>query len=367
MKILFVNNFRGRGGGEEFLRDLLPGLAAKGAQVGLVCRPNTPLADMFRNSTIALYPIDRSGLHGIGSVFKIAKIIREQRYEIISIQRGHDIVQSWVGSKLSGRKPLLVYTAHVPKFIRSRFLLSRMRNIVAVSRYIRDGIINFYPKIASRTSIILTGIDLDRFNPLSVRRGSLRQRFNLSSHARIIGSVGVLWKNQIEFLDALVLIQKEVPGALFALVAPVSGIRQIQEFKDRAAQLGLADSILWVGTLAKDDMCSFYADIDVAVCTNRNEGFGIWVLEALSMGTPVIAFDAGGVLDALEGCPAGKLVAGADAMAEELVNILTDDALRQRISDAGQQWTRERFARGRMIEYYYDFFNAIIAESPPRS
>ena len=30
MKILFVNNFRGRGGGEEFLRDLLPGLVATG-------------------------------------------------------------------------------------------------------------------------------------------------------------------------------------------------------------------------------------------------------------------------------------------------------------------------------------------------
>ncbi len=61
MKILFVNNFRGRGGGEEFLRDLLPGLAAKGVQVGLVCRPKTPLVDMFKNSAIELYPIDRPG------------------------------------------------------------------------------------------------------------------------------------------------------------------------------------------------------------------------------------------------------------------------------------------------------------------
>ncbi len=47
MRILFINNFRGRGGGEEFLRDLLPGLVKKGVKVGLVCRPNTPLAEMF--------------------------------------------------------------------------------------------------------------------------------------------------------------------------------------------------------------------------------------------------------------------------------------------------------------------------------
>jgi hypothetical protein len=41
IKVLFVNNFRGRGGGEEFLRDLQPGLLRRGVQVGLVCRPNT--------------------------------------------------------------------------------------------------------------------------------------------------------------------------------------------------------------------------------------------------------------------------------------------------------------------------------------
>lgn len=361
MKILFVNNFRGRGGGEEFLRDLLPGLVSKGATVGLVCRPNTPLTEMLRGTGVTLHPVDRSGLHGISALFKTAKVIREQGYDIINIQRGHDIVQSWAGSRLSGRKPALLYTTQVPEFIRSRFLLSRMRHIVTISRHIRDRIIDFSPGLASRISIIYYGIDLDKFKPEPARAGSLRQRFNLSSDARILGTVGDLWKNQIEFLDALVLIKKKVPGALFALVGSVSDNGPVQAFKDRAEHLGLTDSILWVGRLSKDDMYSFYADIDIAVCTHRKEGFGIWILEALSMGTPVIAFDAGGVRDSLEGCPAGKLVSGSEDMAKELINVLTNDALRQRMSDAGPHWTRERFARDRMVEDYYAFFNAISA------
>ena len=309
MKILFVNNFRGRGGGEEFLRDLLPGLVAKGVKVGLVCRPGTPLVEIFKNSAIELHPIDRSGLHGISAVFKTAKVIRDGDYEIVDIQRGHDIVQSWVGSMLSGRKPVLMYTPQVPEFIRSRFLLSRMQNIVTISRHIRDRIIDFSPEDSPRGSVLfITGSTLTSSSLELVRAGSLRKRFNLSSDARIIGTVGDLWKNQIEFLDALVLIKKEVPDALFALVASPSGIGQVQAFKDRAAQLGLTDAILWVGRLAKEDMHSFYADIDIAVCTHRNEGFGIWVLEALGMGAPVVAFNAGGVRDSLEGCPAGRLV-----------------------------------------------------------
>jgi len=360
MKILFVNNFRGRGGGEEFLRDLLPGLTAKGVKVGLICRPGTPLVEIFKNSAIDIHPIDRSGLNGIRAVFKTAKVIREGGYEIIDIQRGHDIVQSWVGSMLSGRKPVLMYTPQVPEFIRSRFLLSRMRHIVTISRHIRDRIIDFFPKIAPRISIIYYGIDLDRFKPELVHAGSLRQRFNLSSDARIIGTVGDLWKNQIEFLDALVLIKKEVPGALFALVASASGIGQVQVFKDRAAELGLADSILWVGRLAKEDMYSFYADIDIAVCTHRNEGFGIWVLEALGMGAPVVAFNAGGVRDSLKGCPAGRLVNGTTEMAAEITHILKNNDVLEQMSKAGPSWVAERFGRDRMTEDYYRFFASLL-------
>ncbi len=363
MKILFVNNFRGRGGGEEFLRDLLPGLTAKGVQVGLVCRPNTPLADMFRNSTIALYPIDRpGGLRGIKTVLQTARVIRDEGYELIDIQRGHDIVQSWIAALISGNKPLLMYTPQVPQFSRYRFLLSRMHSIVTISRHIRDKLIAYIPKMTSRTSIIYYGIDLDKFNRALVPSGALRKRFNLPPGTKIIGTVGDLWKNQIEFLDALLLIRNSIPDARFALVASDSGIGQVQEFKDRAALLGLSEAVLWTGRLSKEEMLSFYADIDVAVCTHRNEGFGIWILEALSMGTPVIAFNAGGVRDSLEGCAAGKLVSGTDAMAKEITNVLTNETLRQRMSDAGPPWTRGRFARERMVEDYYNFFNSIIAE-----
>jgi len=91
--------------------------------------------------------------------------------------------------------------------------------------------------------------------------------------------VGDLWKNQIEFLDALTAIRKEYPDARFALVASETGIGQIREFKDRAAALGLSDAVIWTGRLSKDEMMAFYRDIDIAVSTHRNEGFGIWALE----------------------------------------------------------------------------------------
>jgi len=360
MKILFVNNFRGRGGGEEFLRDLLPGLVKKGVKVGLVCRPNTPLADMFPRTGVEVYSVRRSGKGAFTSVFKIAKIIKNGGYEIVSIQRGHDIIQSWVASLLSFRNPVLIYTVQVPEFLRSRFLLRKMDRITTISRYIAEKIASFYPALAQRTSILYYGIDLGKFKRETIPSGWFRNRIGLSPQTKVIATVGDLWKNQIEFLDALAEIRQTFPDVKYALVASETGIGQIEEFKGRASKLGLTDAVLWTGRLTKDEMLSFYADVDIAVSTHRNEGFGIWVLESLAMGRPVIAFNEGGIRDSLDGCPAGVLVDGGPReMAVALLRILQDDTLLKRMSEAGPRWTAKKFSRERMVEDYFRFFESI--------
>ncbi len=362
MRILFVNNFRGRGGGEEFLRDLLPGLAAKGVSVGLVCRPGTPLVTMFQGSDITVYPTDRSGMKGLSSLFRIAGIVRKHRYQLINIQRGHDIIQSWLGTALSGTRPVLLYTPQVPEFLRSKLLLRRMDAVVTISRYIRDRLAEFDPRIGTRTTIQYYGIDTDAIRQDAAPSGALRKRFGLRPGTKLIGSVGDLWKNQIEFLDALMLLRKRFGDVRYVLVASETGIGQIEIFRKRAAELGLTDAILWAGRLAKTDMLAFYADLDLAVSTYRNEGFGIWILEAMAMGKPVVAFNAGGIRDSLEGSPSGVLVhGGAAEMADAIAGLLQDTVRYRRMAEAAPGWVRSHFSRERMIDDYYAYFAGLIA------
>ncbi len=361
MKILFVNNFRSRGGGEEHLLELLPGLIRKGVHVGLVCRPNSPLAGMFSNVRLDVYPIEKSGFRGLTSFIKIAKIINNTGYEIICIQRGHDILQAWIAALLSRTRPSLVHTIHVADFIKIRFLLARLHGIVAISRHIRQKILDYYPALSDRVAIIHNGINLSAFNSKKGRTGFIRNRFGLSEGTPLISTSGVMWKNQIEFLDALVLIKKEIPKVRYLLLTSIKSIPQIQEFKERAAQLGLLDTVLWLDNLPKEDMPAYYSDLDLVVSTFRNEGFGLWVIEALAMGTPVAAFDEGGVRDSLEGCPAALLIkTGAKDMAVGVVRILKDKELRKRMSESGPLWVAERFSSERMVEDYYQYFETLV-------
>ena len=368
MNVLFVNNAKKRAGGEEFLEELLPALARKGVKIGIVCRPGAPLADMFRGTDIKVYPLEKSSVKGLISIFKVAGIIRSSGYEIISIQRGHDIIQSWLAALLSGRRPVLLYTVHILNFLKSRFLLRRMRKIITISRYLFGKIVSYEPAFSQKTHIIHHGIDLRLFATRNTgKKGMLRRRFNIPPDARIIGTVGVLWKNQIEFLDALVEIRREFPKARYVVAAGGSSIEHTQKFMDRVAELGLSDAVLVLEKMPRCDMPSFYADIDIAVSTFCNEGFGIWVLEALAMGKPMVALNAGGICDALEGCPAGSLVNGAEKMAAEIIRILRDETLYARMAKAGSRWVKEKFTRERMVEDYLRLFASLSGEHGVKS
>jgi glycosyltransferase involved in cell wall biosynthesis len=148
-----------------------------------------------------------------------------------------------------------------------------------------------------------------------------------------------------------------MPDIRFAIVATEEDNEPAKAFKKRARELRLDDILLWTGRLPKDEMREFYADIDLAINMNRNEGFGIWVIEALAMGAPVISVNEGGVRDSLEGCPAGILVhGGQDAVTASVLRVLSDNDLRRKMSRAGPLWVNERFNKQRMVDDYYQFY-----------
>ncbi len=75
-------------------------------------------------------------------------------------------------------------------------------------------------------------------------------------------------------------------------------------------QHDLADRVIWLGI--ERQMADLYAAVDLVVSVNNKpESFGRTVLEALTVGTPVVAFDQGGVAEILAAIfPQGRVTAG---------------------------------------------------------
>ena len=193
-----------------------------------------------------------------------------------------------------------------------------------------------------------------------------RSRFGLPP-GPILLSVGRLTarKGLAEFVRlCLPAVVAEVPDVQFVVVgaAPVHALRHTQDagasIRAAIADNGLAERVHLLGPLDETGLELAYSGADLNVFPVRDlpgdvEGFGMVALEAAAFGLPTVAFDVGGVADAVAEGRSGALVPADDypAMARAILRLLsggergvTADACRA--FAAGLSWERfgERLA-----------------------
>ena len=98
------------------------------------------------------------------------------------------------------------------------------------------------------------------------------------------------------------------------------------------------------------DARPYYAVMDAAINASAVEPFGIVILEAMWAGVPVVAVDAAGPREIMEGEAGGlRLKSPTDAeIADAIARVLSDDKLRHRLIESGGKRVRSTFSVDRM-------------------
>ncbi|HUB71822.1 MAG TPA: glycosyltransferase [Acidimicrobiales bacterium] len=91
------------------------------------------------------------------------------------------------------------------------------------------------------------------------------------------------------------------PRARLALVGRTSSERYRWALERLAHRLGLGDSLEIIDSLESDDALAYWAVADVFVCLSEHEGFCVPLLEAMTLGVPVVAYSATAVPETLGG------------------------------------------------------------------
>ena len=111
-------------------------------------------------------------------------------------------------------------------------------------------------------------------------------------------------------------------------------------------RLGISDSVHFEGFVPQSQIAEAYRDASLAVMSSLwPEPFGAAGLEAMRIGLPVVAFDAGGISEWLIDGVNGKLIAWGDTRAFALAvdNLLQDKTLARTMGVNGQTFANKRF------------------------
>lgn len=127
----------------------------------------------------------------------------------------------------------------------------------------------------------------------------------------------------------------------------------------QATALGLADRIRFLPPVSESVKADLLRDADLFVLpslppenNNHMEGLGLTLLEAQSLGLPVLAARTGGIPEAVDEGRTGLLFTPGDAadLKEKLSALIGDRKLRETLGAAGPGWVAERFDWGKSLE-----------------
>ncbi|OGV57786.1 MAG: hypothetical protein A2X45_19815 [Lentisphaerae bacterium GWF2_50_93] len=131
------------------------------------------------------------------------------------------------------------------------------------------------------------------------------------------------------------------------------------ELKKMADQLGVADSVEWLGRIeGKKHMRAFYHSVDILAMPSRRESFGMSAAEASATGLPIIASRVGGLPEIVEDGVNGFLVESENVQgfAKAISTLAGDPELRIKMGQKGVEMAGRKFSTeatvGKLISAY---------------
>lgn len=236
--------------------------------------------------------------------------------------------------------------------------------VLGTSDYITAKIRHRYPHHAQRCQTVYNGVDTEVFDNKNHREtpsvGNLKR---LLFVGRVSPEKGVH-----DLIEAFLIVAKEWPEVQLDIAGPIDtlprefivgvsddpAVTHLASFYDvdygsylrQMVPSHLADRVNFLGGMPQSGLVEYYQAADVLVNPSYSESFGMSLVEAMACEKPVVATRVGGMVDIVDEGRTGYLVDRGEpqALAEAILHLLPDEALRDEMGKAGRQVVLERFS-----------------------
>ncbi len=182
----------------------------------------------------------------------------------------------------------------------------------------------------SDVQVILEGVDLAQFKPSPENVAEIKQRYGLERYILCVGTLQTR-KNHLGLIQAFAQIADQAPHTLVIAGRDGSGAEAIRQYLE--VHPGLRVQL--IGYVEDALLPALYSGADALVLPSLWEGFGLPLIEAMACGTPVLTSNVSSLVEI--GGDAVLLVdpQNIDDIARQLHKLLTDQALRAKLIEAG--------------------------------
>ncbi len=124
--------------------------------------------------------------------------------------------------------------------------------------------------------------------------------------------------------------------------------------RQRIAEYGLTDRVRWINGASEAELKATYVASHAFMLTSRHEGFCVPLVEAMAIGTPIIARETSAIPETLGGCGISWPEADPSLFAASLSRLVDDADLRNGLRHAGMRRYRETYAMDVLRRRFFD-------------
>ena len=214
---------------------------------------------------------------------------------------------------------------------------------------------------ASRVTVIPNGVDTERFAPIP-DVAAVRRSLGIGDGDPVVGIVAALRpeKNHELFLEMARRVARQVPTARFLIVGDGACRASLEQ---RTTELGLSRNVHFLGS--RDDVPRLLAAMDIFALTSHIEANPVSILEAMSVGRPVVATNVGSIHEAVLAGRTGFLVSPGNArqLAERVLRLLNNPARCRAMGAAARQAVIDHWSIDAMVRGYEGLIESIYARN----
>lgn len=241
-----------------------------------------------------------------------------------------------------------------------RELAQKADLIVTVSRYSLQKIVTNYDVSESKIIVVPNGVDGERFKPVSeFKKMETKHRMGLGDKECVlfVGSL-IPRKGLHHLLETAEHVVKERSNVVFVIAGEGPLKRYITEYSKKA---GIQKNIRLLGKIPELSLPKIYNCADIFASSSLQEGQGLTLLEAQASEIPVVAFSVGAVPENVSHGKTGILSkVSSNEMAEAILRLLTDKALRDKMGKDGRKFVCKNFSWEKCAEKMFKVYQKLV-------
>lgn len=191
----------------------------------------------------------------------------------------------------------------------------------------------------------------------------VRRKHGLTADQPLIVSVGhvIQMRDRVALIEALPKVRAAVPNAKLLVVGGV----YYDRFLTRSQELGVDDMVINTGAVKRDEIRHYLAAATVESHELMGYGFGTASLEAMGVGVPIVAavrpdnFPEAPLVDGdnISLFPVGDI----DALADNLIKVLSDPEASAKIGQRGAELVKEQFTMDSVVAKHLDVLGSMVS------